>query len=127
MKRDVDTADYAEHAWKFYKHLTAKQITTEWATTTGYSPIRKSVAETAAYMDYANESKYELKTASRLTARNAKYASTVLDYLFVSPVFLGSSKARKAVGNLAGEVIGMADLTDAKLNQSFQQAYELAI
>ena len=127
MKRDVDTIEYAEHAWKFYKCLTEKQITTEWATTTGYTPIRKSVAETAAYMDYSNESKYELKTASRLTARNAKYATSVLDYLFVSPVFLGSSKARKAVGNLAGEVIGKAGLTDADLNTSFQNAYNNAI
>ena len=126
MKRDVETAAYAEHVWKFYKELTTTKIATEWATTTGYTPIRRSVTETADYQKYMDESLSELKTASRLTARNAKYAASVGDYLFSSPVFLGSSKARTAVGALAGACI-KDDNIDANIDKLFNEAYNNAI
>ena len=97
---------YAKGAWLFYKEWTSTEFAIEWATTTGYTPIRTSVINSDEYQDYCNESKYSLKTLDRLTARNARYAASVNDLLYTSDVFYGSAKARKAVGGLAADCIG---------------------
>ena len=45
-----------------------------------------------------------------------------MDYLFVSPVFKGSSEARTQVAGVVTKAIGDADLTDTELNDLFQTA-----
>lgn len=110
--------------WLYYKELTTVNRCTAWSTTTGYSPIRKSVSESDEFLEYIDESNYKEKTVDLLKAHNASYAVDISDYLFSSPVFKGSSEARTQVGGLATKAIGADALTDETLDTLFQTAYE---
>ena len=126
-----DIADTrAKGVWNFYKAWTSTEIGVEWATTTGYSPIRQTVMSSDSYLEYASTSGKSEKTLDILTARNAQYAASVVDDLFSSPVFSGSSKARDAVAGLAADCIGNKGgglITDAQLGIYFTNAYNNAI
>ena len=126
LKSVTDAEAHAEQCWKFYKILTSVEIATEWSLNTGYSPIRLSVTDTDEYLDYANENKWDLNTVNRLTARNATYVGTILDNLYSSPVFYGSSKARNAVKGLVADCMRSTNI-DGEIDQLFQNAYNNAI
>lgn len=89
-----------EAAWKFYKHMAIESNVTTWATATGYMPIRYSSYESEEYLEYSDVSDKEPLSLELLTAKNATYCSEVLDGLFTSPVFKGSSECREQVGGL---------------------------
>jgi len=129
LRRAQDADVYAQQCWNFYKIFTDTEFATDWAITTGYAPLRNSVADSDEFLNYSNENRFQLNTLDRLTARNARYAATMLDNLFSSPVFYGSSKARTAVGGLAADCIGNKGkvLTDEELNTYFQNAYANAL
>lgn len=126
LKNVTDQEAHAEQCWKFYKILTSTKLATEWSLNTGYAPVRLSVAETEEYLEYANENKYELNTVNRLTARNATYVGTVLDSLFSSPVFYGSSKARNAVKGLLADCLRSTNI-NGEIDTLFQTAYNNSI
>ena len=110
-------------AWLFYKELTTVRSCIAWATTTGYSPIRKSVAESDEFLDFSDPDGSPAKTSDSLKALNAAYQESTMNYLFVSPVFKGSSEARTQVAGIATKAIGeKEELTDAKLNELFETA-----
>lgn len=109
-------------AWLFYKELTTVRSCIAWATTTGYSPIRKSVAESDDFLDFSDPDNFNAKTSDRLKAINAAYQEATMDYLFTSPVFKGSSEARTQVAGIVTKAIGDTTLTDGELNELFQTA-----
>ena len=117
-----DSNNRALGAWLFYKELTSVRSSIAWATTTGYSPIRKSVAESDDFLDFSNPDNFYAKTSDRLKAINAAYQESTMEYLFTSPVFKGSSEARTQVGGLTTKAIGSADL-DAEIDKLFNDAY----
>ena len=114
-------------AWLFYKELTSVQNCIVWATTTGYSPIRKSVAKSDDFLDFSDPSDKDPKTVDRLKAYNVGYQASVSNYLFSSPVFKGSSDTRVYVGSLTTDIFTQADLTDAKVEELFQKAYDNSV
>ncbi len=118
-----DSNNRALGAWLFYKELTSVRSSIAWATVTGYSPIRKSVAESDDFLDFSDPDNFSAKTSDRLKAINAAYQESTMDYLFTSPVFKGSSEARTQVGGLATKAIGAESLTDEELNKLFTDAY----
>ena len=126
LKSVTDADAHAEQCWKFYKILTSTEIATEWSLNTGYAPIRLSVTDTDEYLDYANERKHDLNTVDRLTARNATYVGTVLDNLYSSPVFYGSSKARNAVKGLLADCLRSKNI-NSEIDGLFTTAYNNAI
>ena len=126
LKSVTDADAHAEQCWKFYKILTSTEIATEWSLNTGYAPIRLSVTDTDEYLDYANERKHDLNTVDRLTARNATYVGTVLDNLYSSPVFYGSSKARNAVKGLLADCLRSTNI-NSEIDGLFTTAYNNAI
>ena len=117
-----DSNNRALGAWLFYKELTSIRSCIAWATTTGYSPIRKSVAESDDFLDFSDPDNFPEKTSDRLKALNAAYQESTMNYLFVSPVFKGSSEARTQVAGIVTKAIGDSDLTDAELNTLFTTA-----
>lgn len=132
----IDTR--AKGTWLFYKEWMEKDINIEWAMTTGYAPIRNSVATSPAFLTYADETTQELHTLGRLTARNATYVAQNIDHLFSSPVFTGSSKARQSVSGIFADIFknsAKLDLTTADglvafrgvVEKYFQQGYNAAI
>ena len=126
-KKDENRANRGLATWLFYKELTNVTRMISWGTITGYSPIRKSVAESDDFLEFANVSNYEPKTLDRLKALNAGYAESTMQYLFSSPVFKGSAEARKQVGGLVTEALVIKDITDAKLNELFETAKNNAL
>ena len=97
---DHNNENKAKATWLFYKLFTNTTYNSAWALTTGYSPIRYSVMETKAYIEYADASTQDPKTLDRLYALNASYAAKAAQYFFTSPVFKGSSEARNQVGTI---------------------------
>jgi len=129
---EEEIAKHAKGAWLFYKTWMSKDFGTDWAFATGYTPVRKSVAADEKYLAYCDETKFQEKTIDRLTARNATFAVNATDYLYTSPVFSGSAKARDAVGGLATDAIGNKGVydrlvTDAEIDTYFNNAYANAI
>ena len=127
---DHNDENRAIGSWLFYKELTQTKSMVAWSTITGYSPIRESVAYDDDYIKFMDETRFAEKTLDHLKALNAQYVFDVSDDLFFSPVFKGSSEARKQVGGLTTEILKL-DLTgDAlitKINELFHTAYENAI
>ena len=121
---DHESNNRALATWLFYKLFTSTKYNTGWATTTGYSPVRYSVMETADYQDYADASDKDDETLGRLTALNAQYATSVLDYLFTSPVFKGSSEARNQVGTIFAACVAAGNNLDSQIDSIFQTAYD---
>ena len=120
---DHDNDARARATWLFYKLFTSAKYNIQWATTTGYSPVRYSVMESAAYQAYADYEQYDEKSQDRLTALNAVYAASVSDDLFTSPVFKGSSEARVQVGTIFASCAAASDL-DSAIDGIFQTAYD---
>lgn len=102
--KDVQN-DRAKASWLFYKEWTSTALNTEWSIATDYAPIRTSVAESELYLNHSSTEGKSPQTLDILKARNARYVGTVLDDLFSSPVFVGSSKARNAVGGIIADIL----------------------
>lgn len=117
-----DNDERARAVWKFFKLFTSKKYNTSWALTTGYSPIRYSVLETEDYMEFADFESKEEHTIDRLNALNANYAANVGDYQFTSPVFKGSSEARKQVGTIYAACVAAGSNLDAQIDGIFATA-----
>ena len=94
--------------------------------TTGYSPIRFSVMETAEYQDYCDATDKDPQTLARLYALNAQYAAGAIDYFFTSPVFKGSALARTQVGTIFSACVNATDL-DSQIDSIFLTAYNNTI
>ena len=121
-----DANNRALASWLFYKFLTNTTNSTYWATETGYMPVRYSVYETEAFMDYANTDGKPQMSTELLGAKTARFSQVVSssDELFFSPVFKGSSEARQQVGSIMTQSLLQpeADFTDTWLNGIFEKA-----
>ena len=121
---DHENENRAKATWLFYKLFSSTKYTSAWALATGYVPIRYSAIESKDYMEYADVESKDPKTMDRLTALNAVYAASVGGSTFTSPVFKGSSTARTEVGKIFAACAVEATLTDERINQIFQTAYD---
>lgn len=117
-----------EASWKFYKHTAKTTNVSTWSTATGYMPTRYSAYETEAYLEYSNIENKDALTLELLTAKNATYCSTVLNYLFTSPVFKGSSECREQVGGLLTACLLLSPAEfDAKVDALFTKSINEAL
>lgn len=120
--------------WLFYKEWSNTKFATEWATT-GYSPLRDSVASSQAYIDYASTSGKQPSTLPIIYARTSQYVPTVGEALFTSPVFVGSSKARTGCEGILADIfksVKAETIIDSPefeniVNQKFESGYNNAI
>ena len=105
-------------SWLFYKFLTNAENNAAWAINASYLPIRYSTYETRAYSSLSDPKGKEPKSLGLLKAYLAQYQLNSADYLFTSPVFTGSAKAREQVGS----IMATAMTTDESLDKIFQDA-----
>ena len=127
LKHPDNTDNRGLGAWLFYKEITSVNNCIAWVTTSGYSPVRKSVSESDDFLDFADPDNHPNKTIDRLKALNAVYADSVANSLFSSPVFKGSSEAREQVGSLVTDILLKENLTDADVDAAFKKAYDNTI
>lgn len=108
-------------SWLLYKTITNKDNCLDWAVNSGYMGIRKSVKETEEYKNAASTRGKDKATLDRLLARNRNYSTDqkVLNALYVSPAFLGSSTARTQVSGIRTNA-----LTSTKTGAEYQADLE---
>lgn len=97
---------HAKGAWLLYKEWSSTEYATQWAMNTGYAPIRKSVSSSEAFRRWSDPNRQPAKTLAHLNALTAQFvaSSASMDSLFSSPVFSGSSKARKGVSGIIADI-----------------------
>lgn len=105
-------------SWLFYKFMVNTKNTASWAITVGYLPVRASAYTSEAYSDYCSTEGKDARSAELLTALNAIYSSSTVDYVFTTPPFKGSSSSRTEVNSL---MVNM--LKDATENKTIDDAY----
>lgn len=104
-------------SWLFYKFMENEANSLDWTLETGYNGIRLSNYESDEYKAQTDLSSTDPKTLERLKAKNMNYVGTVTDDLFASPVFIGSSGCRNAVGALMTKALNRAnDATEVATN-----------
>lgn len=101
-------------AWLFYKFFTNAQNTANWASLTGYNPVRTSAYSTSIWTDWeSNATSGEdllLKRVADFT--QTEYAEK--NAYFTSPAFKGSSTARaEAAGIVSSVLLGAKDIDTA--------------
>ena len=118
--KTIDT-DRILASWLFYKFFTLTDNAAEWAVTTGYLPVRSSVAETDKYLEYADISGKAGKAV--VSALTAQYAATrVGNDLYATPVFRGSDEAREQMNILVTDCLSKSD-ADFDIREIFEDAY----
>lgn len=113
-------------SWLFYKHMVNTKNTAKWATTVGYLPVRQSAFTSEIYMDYCSIEGKEEKSPELLTALNALYSTSVINNVFTSVPFKGSSSARTQVGammtNILTDAVKGVTIDDTYINSAFDTA-----
>lgn len=109
----------------FYKFMTNPENAITWCVNTGYAGIRKSVYESDEYIEVCDETATQPKTLEKLKARAYKYITSCDDYLFTSPVFVGSASCRTQAGGLMTKILN-TDSDIAEVDKWFLDAYNAA-
>ncbi|MCI1244710.1 MAG: extracellular solute-binding protein [Bacilli bacterium] len=87
-------------AWLFYKFATRYVNSVYFATaSTGYDPVRVSSFESQEYANWLDDN------ASSTFGKVATMTQDLRDNYFYSPVFVGSSTARTAVGEILANIV----------------------
>ena len=109
-------------SWLFTKFLTTNvEFQAEFAMTSGYVPVLKSVADHPVYADYLASA----DGGNYITALSAKVCLDQVDAYYTSPAFNGSSTARDQVGALLTKCLPMAgDNLDSMIANAFEEAVE---
>lgn len=112
-------------SWLLYKTITNEENSLDWALNSGYMGIRKSNTESDSYAEASDYTTKDDKTLDRLSAYNMTYSgrSDVLNSLFVSPSFVGSSTARTQVGGIMTKVLNPNNNADKDIDSWFEDAY----
>lgn len=87
-------------SWLFVKYLTSRDVQLDFALETGYSPVRSSVYDLPAYLQFIDgfDSKGEaLYGEALMKSMGSRAAALQSGYLFYDQAYIGSSKAREAV------------------------------
>ena len=99
--------------WEFIKCLLEPKFQAQFSMKSGYNPVRKATYEIPAYEEWLD--------GSDITAVTAKMSSTITDWFFTSPAFVGSSTARDQVGSaLTGLMAGTFKTAQAALKKSVE-------
>ena len=108
-------------AWLFVKFLTTNVgFQADFSLASGYVPVIKSVLENETYA-----ARLESRDGGDNVAMLSAYqCMQQVDDYFTSPAFIGSSAARDEVGQLLPAVFTPETITDAKINELFQDAID---
>lgn len=118
---DTGTDQEKLASWLFLKYLISKEVTTDWAISTGYLPVRTSAYASVEYQAFLNSpSTTDTKAAAIAMAANAAYLQS--GHMFFDPAFIGSSRARTQVGSALERIM----LGDGSIQEALDEAYNEA-
>ena len=105
-------------SWLLMRFLTTNaSFQAQFAITSGYVPVIKSVNEIPAYKEHIKKTGNDY-----ITSVSANLCLQQEEYYFTSPAFLGSSKARIEVGNLLNKAFTEKGDADTIINTAFNDA-----
>ncbi len=105
-------------SWLFVKFLTTTvEFQAEFAMTSGYAPVLKSVGQNPTYVSFMDSA----DGGDFIAALSAKVCLEQADAYYVSPAFNGSSEARDQVGKLMAACM---NLDDAGILAAFEDAVD---
>jgi len=103
-------------SWLFYKFCSRSINSAYFATSsTGYDPVRVSSYSTEYYTNWLADNK------SNTFGKVATMTESLRDNYFYSPVFVGSSNARNAVGEILANVVQNNVTVDAAFNTAISK------
>lgn len=105
-------------AWLFYKEMAAPEANCALALENSYDPIRKSSYETTQYKNWI-----ALAGRGTLSYDIPAITSTLKDYYFTSPSFVGSGTARTEIGKLLQYTVN----SKMSIDQAFETVYNACI
>ena len=112
-----------EVAWRFYTYITNPTNSATFSILSGgYEPVRKSSYQTSAYEAYLNG---PTSGKTGLYTKVANLTTTIQDWYFTSPVFVGSATARNQVGAIISAVC--ASEGAITIEKAFSDAYAKCI
>ena len=102
-------------SWLFVKYLeTNPYMQADMSVKNGYTPVLKSVSELDAYKQWMEEGVY-------LQAKATKVCVEQVESNFISPAFIGSSKARDEVGSALDAVLSGSKTIDEALQDAYDE------
>ena len=102
-------------SWLFVKYLeTNPYMQADMSVKNGYTPVLKSVSELDAYKQWMEEGVY-------LQAKATKVCVEQVESNFISPAFIGSSKARDEVGSALDAVLSGSKTIDKALQDAYDE------
>lgn len=107
-------------SWLFYKFISNEENSLDWSISTGYSPIRYSVLNSAIYKAASDYESCDEKTLDRVMAYSKAKINDV-GTLYVSPAFKGSSTCRNQVSGLMTKALTTSNNID-EIDQWFADA-----
>ena len=104
-------------AWLFMQYLLTNDVQLAYGKTEGYVPVTKLAIESNEYKNYLNDpEEYYVKIkATKVVLDN-------IDNTFITPVYNGSSKCRRAATYLINSISGGDFGTKEKINELFKKA-----
>ena len=105
------TSEEVYAAFEFIKYLASDEANLKWATSTGYLPIRESVATSEDYASYVQQAKQSAKEAGIEAAKSG----------FVEPLFLMDHKNSNLVRTEVGAMIEEIVLTNADVVETIER------
>lgn len=113
-------------SWLFYKTMTDSVNSLDWAVNSGYMGIRHSNYENADYKEANNVDAQTEGSIEKLMARSANKASEIVDELYTSPAFKGSSECRtQGAGLMTWALTPASDMS--KIDEMFADAERKAV
>lgn len=124
-KEDTKLAEQEQAAaWLFAKFLTTKvELQAGFSTTNGYAPVIKSAEENEYYKAWLNKA----NGYANLQAACVKQALAQKDAYYISPAFVGSSRARKQVGYLLQTCFVKSNIGNQSVAEFIQNAFKTTI
>lgn len=117
-----DNAQEVVASWLFVKYLTTNvEFQAEFAMTSGYVPVLKSVADNEVYAEFVSKA----DGGDYVSALSAKVCLEQQDAYYTSPAFNGSATARSQVQALLCKCLTLtgSDI-DAQIDKAFKEAVE---
>lgn len=113
-------------SWLFYKYMTNKANTLDWALNSGYMGIRNSNYTDPSYVEANDPATKDPKTLEKLMATANTFTQKVTGEMYTSPAFLGSSTCRtQAAGLMVWALTNdLSTMSDADINTQFQKAVD---
>lgn len=107
LKHANQTDARLKAAMKFYNYFINTVNNATWSTSTGYMPVRGSVATTNKFINYVDETRFQPISKDHCAAITMKHALTTLQggELFSNVTFTGSSECRSICGSLVTSIL----------------------